>query len=100
MPVTAIINAQYFRPNFSLLDLRRIVRSGGELARARTVLSEGEVLVDTSREEKPFAAELIRSGDERALRKSSLQPDNCHISATTPDQKETADVLWSNVCNI
>ena len=66
----------------SLLDLREVARSEGELTRAKTVLSEGEVSVDTSKEEKPFAAlpavparqagELLRSGDERALRKSSI----------------------------
>ena len=55
-----------------LLDFRKIVRSWGELVRAKTVLSEGEVSEDTSREEKPFVAELLRSGDERALRKSSV----------------------------
>ncbi len=52
----------------SKLDLRKIPRSQGESARAKTVLSEGEVPEGTSREEKLFAAEVSRSGDEGALR--------------------------------
>ncbi|MBI1857144.1 hypothetical protein HY003_03065 [Candidatus Saccharibacteria bacterium] len=53
------------------LDLRKIPRSQGESARAKTVLSEGEVPEGTSREEKLFVAEVSRSGDGGALRKSS-----------------------------
>ena len=45
------------------LDLRKIVRSQSELSRAKTVLSEGEVAIATSREEKQFVADRIRSGD-------------------------------------
>ena len=37
-------------------DLHKAPRFQGESVRAKTVLSEGEVSVDTSREEKPFAA--------------------------------------------
>ena len=66
----------------NILDLREVVRSEGELTRAKTVLSEGEVSEDTSREEKPFVVELLRSGDERALRKSSRQ---LAISVEDPD---------------
>ena len=45
------------------LDLRKIVRSQSELSRAKTVLSEGEVAIATSREEKKFVADRIRSGN-------------------------------------
>ncbi len=47
---------------------RKIVRSQSELSRAKTVLSEGEVAVATLREEKPFVADRIRSGDGGVLR--------------------------------
>ncbi|MBI1857446.1 hypothetical protein HY003_02485 [Candidatus Saccharibacteria bacterium] len=48
------------------LDLRKIARSQGELARAKIVLSE-----DTSRYEKLFASEVIRSSDRTTLYESS-----------------------------
>ncbi|MBI1857295.1 hypothetical protein HY003_01010 [Candidatus Saccharibacteria bacterium] len=51
-----------------ILDLRKIPRSQGESARAKTVLSEGEVSEGTSIEEKLFVAEVSRFGDEGALR--------------------------------
>ncbi|MBI3338300.1 hypothetical protein HY003_03290 [Candidatus Saccharibacteria bacterium] len=53
------------------LDLPKIVRSQSELSRAKTVLSEGEVAIATLREEKPFVADRIRSGDGGVLGKSS-----------------------------
>lgn len=52
--------------------LCEVARSRDELARAKMVLSEGEVLIDTSKEEKPFAAEIVRSGDEGALHGAGL----------------------------
>ncbi|MBI1857419.1 RluA family pseudouridine synthase [Candidatus Saccharibacteria bacterium] len=66
------LNKHARQQNTSLLDLRKIPRSQGESARAKTVLSEGEVPEGTSREEKLFVAEVSRSGDEGALGKSSL----------------------------
>ncbi len=64
---------------FLILDLCKIARSQGKSGRVKTVLSEGEVSVDTSIEEKQFVAIRqahgitghIWSGDEGALRKSS-----------------------------
>lgn len=56
----------------TLLDSRKIARSQGESARAKTVLSEREVPAGTSTEEKRFAAEVSRSGSGRFLRKSSM----------------------------
>jgi len=55
---------------FGQPDLREVALFRDELARGKTVLYDGEVLVNTSREEKPFAAEIIRHGDEGTLRKS------------------------------
>ncbi len=66
----------------STLDLRKIARSQGGSARAKTILSEREVAIATSTcpscrkdrrgEEKKVTAEIIRSGDEGASRKSSI----------------------------
>ncbi len=56
----------------NVLEPHKLPYSKAESARAKTVLSEGEVPVGTSKEEKQFAAEVSRSGDERALRGSSL----------------------------
>lgn len=79
-------------------DLHKNDRFQGELTRAKTVLSEAEVSEDTLREEKPFAAlpavpawqagELLKSGDERAWRKSGL-PQNVQADtiAHMPRQK-------------
>ncbi len=57
----------------ALLDLREIARFQGESARVGSGLAEGEVLASTSREDKLLPAEIIRSGDGGALRKSSLE---------------------------
>ena len=56
----------------AILDLRKIVRSQSELSRAKTVLFEGEVAIATSKEEKQFTADRIRSGYGGVLRKSSI----------------------------
>ncbi|MBI1856913.1 glycosyltransferase [Candidatus Saccharibacteria bacterium] len=55
----------------NVLDSPKTPRSQGESARAKTVLSEGEVALATSREEKPFVADRIRSGDEGVFDRSS-----------------------------
>ncbi len=75
-----------------ILDLRKIVRSQGESARAKTVLSEGQVASATStcpsclaflsegrevrkdrrEEEKQFTADKIQSEEAEVLRKSSI----------------------------
>ncbi|MBI1856914.1 flippase-like domain-containing protein [Candidatus Saccharibacteria bacterium] len=55
-----------------ILNLRKIVRSQSELARAKTVSSEGEVPEGTSRKKKLFAADRTRSGDGGILSKSSI----------------------------
>lgn len=55
-----------------LLDLRIVARFRGESARAKTILSEREVSIDTSKEEKTFVAGMNRSGDEGVMRKSSI----------------------------
>ena len=73
------VDTSIIQPDPNKLDLPKIARSKTELARAKTVLSEGavpegtsgEVPEGTSKEEKLFAAEVIRSGDEGVSRKSS-----------------------------
>lgn len=45
---------RYNRPK---LDLRKIARSQGKAERAKTVLSEGKVVIATLKEEKQFAAD-------------------------------------------
>ena len=62
----------------AILDLRKIARSQDESSRAKTVLYEGGVVIATSREEKRFVAEIIRSGGEGALRKSSIVRRSSH----------------------
>ncbi len=58
---------------YTTFDSPKIVHSQSELSRAKTVLSEGEVAVATSREEKPFVADRIRSGDGGVSGKSSKE---------------------------
>ncbi|CAN5622257.1 hypothetical protein BH23PAT1_BH23PAT1_1980 [soil metagenome] len=53
------------------LDLRKISRFQGKCGRAKTVLSDRDVSINTSKEEKRFAAGRIWTESERALRKSS-----------------------------
>ncbi|MBI1857314.1 hypothetical protein HY003_03630 [Candidatus Saccharibacteria bacterium] len=55
-----------------LLDLRKIARSQAKSARVGSGLTEGEVAIATSREDRPLPAEMNWSGDGGALRKSSL----------------------------
>ncbi len=56
----------------NILDLRKIARSQGKLARDGSGLAEGEVPVGTSREDRPLPAEVIWPGDGGALRRSSI----------------------------
>lgn len=69
----------------SKLDLRIIARFQGKSGRAKTVLSEGEVSIDTSNEEKQFVAGQVWPGDEGALRKSSKAM--CPVMNTLIDKK-------------
>ena len=55
-----------------ILVLCEIARSQGKSARARSGLTEGEVPVGTSKEDKPLPAEIIWPGDRGAARKSSI----------------------------
>ncbi|MBI1857020.1 GDP-mannose 4,6-dehydratase [Candidatus Saccharibacteria bacterium] len=55
-----------------LLDLRKIARSQGKSARVESGLTEGEVALATSKEDRPLPLEISWSGDGGALRKSSL----------------------------
>ena len=56
----------------NILDLREIVRSQSESARAKAVVSERNVSEGISREEKQFVAEVIQSGDKGVSRKPSI----------------------------
>ncbi len=77
------------------LDLRKIARSQGKLARGGSGLAEGhstlrpeplrsgskrEVPIGTSREDKVLPAKIIWPGDGGALRKSSKQPVNLQVA--------------------
>jgi Tfp pilus assembly protein PilX len=53
------------------LDLRKTSRLYGSPDRAKTVLSEGVISVDTASEEKQFAAGLVKHSGAGILRKSS-----------------------------
>ncbi|MBI1856715.1 rRNA pseudouridine synthase [Candidatus Saccharibacteria bacterium] len=57
--------------NRDIIDLRIIVGSQSELYPAKTVLPEGRIALATSRDEKPFTVDRIRSGNGGVLHKSS-----------------------------
>ncbi len=85
-----------------LLGLHKTPSSQGKSARAKTVLSEGEV---PDIEEKPFATEVMQSRDEGVLRKTSievnsvaepidtkLEPESKKIKITSHDDDTQAEV--------
>jgi len=72
------------------LDLRKIPRFQGTSGLVPMVLSDRDVSVDTSREEKQLAVDQIWSGDGGALRKSSIVVPFATLSFIC--------VIWFLVC--
>jgi len=80
-----------------LLDLRKIPRFQGTSGLVPMVLSDRDVSVDTSREEKQLVVDQIWSGDGGALRKPSLYQEQAELRQHYDLQTQFAELVDGNM---